>query len=711
MAKKVITSGYDPSSKSWMPVYDEDAHTKLGTLSGDLSSHSANSAVHITDEERNGWNQKLDDLSSSISSHTSTTAIHITDDERSSWNAKLDASEIENYYKKTETSSSNEIATALDGKEDTITFGYDEEDRINTINGSAVGGAVYSAGSGIDAAQFDNHIIQLDQEYQPAGNYVSSTVFETATATLSNAITAVGEGLDNLTTDFTAYTATNAGPIASGVAASAWIENFTPTSPLSGGDYIDITDDVVSVTGLDTIISGSNGISAKWNTETSAWDVKLEKEEIAYARYTTNAVLAGTEDADVVIDGLNEEEMYGDKITTNSDSITLQPGLYHADVKLMLQVTTPVAEYKSVKLVAGFTPNRSTEIDLDCSYVHNESICLSFDAMVSEEANVNLSINGLPAGVGYALSYFNIHEIVNVAGLLSSAQTDIVAGDGLSKNGNELAVKLGGGLKFGNNKELTIAVGNGLKISQSELTTDLELVLDDIAEETVEQVQEMQNDLDEKVTTTYAYANITGYSDMSQYGATTGQGVLIRYLFSVPIKNAVYVRGKNAEENGKVTTVGVYASQSYTQNKIILGIYEYDPEYTHSDGTKGRTIALCDTGGVTLKAGFNEFEMINFNKWEETTPNLKSSCIYYAAIYVSKNPGTGIDLATCPGYDTTFNANPQLTCDQSNVGFNLSTEAEKNTTLSDMGWGNGAYHELPQCPRVFMQFRNKKIDV
>lgn len=568
-------------------------------------------------------------------------------------------------------------------------------------------------------ADDDVHVTTADKDkwnsYDGAVSVLSGAIDELddSVAELASALDAKADAADLenyvLNSDFDDYKTSVADDIASGVAAKEWIDNFTPTSPLTAGDFISIEDDVISVSGLDTLISGTDGISAKWDTATSGWNITLDKEEIAYARYTTNSVIAAAEAADVTITGLQEAELYGDKITSNTDSITLQPGLYHADVKLMLHVTTPSPKYEAVKLAAGFSPARSTEIDLDCSYVHNESVCLSFDAMVSDELDVDLSIENLPAGVGYTLSYFNIHEIVNVAGLLTSAQTAIVAGDGLSKDGNELAVKLGGGLKFDNNKNITIAVGNGLKISQSELTTDLELVLDDIAEETVQQVQELSNDLDEKVTTTYDYAGITTYSDMSQYGATTGAGVLIRYLFSVPIKNAIYVRGMNAEEAGKVTVVGVYASQSYTQKPIMFGIYEYNPEYKHDDGSLGRTVALCDTGPVTLKAGFNEFEMVHFNKYDETTPDLKSSCIYYAALYVSKNPGTGIDLATCPGYDVTFNANPQLTCDQSNVNFDLSADEDKDKHLDDMGWGAAAYHELPQCPRVFMQFRNKKI--
>lgn len=724
------------------------AVTDVGTVSGDLISlsstvtaHTEDKDVHVTTSDKNRWDNYegaitvlsgyidgLDTDVSDVKDRLTTVETDLSSLQTDVSDLQSDVGNLESNVEslQSDVSTLNErvatVETELGNKADQSSL----DDVVSSVD--TITGDLESLTSTVNdhIADDDVHVTTADKDkwnsYDGAVSVLSGAIDEQddVISNLSDRVDTIETNLDDkadkteldsyvLNTDFDDYKTSVAADIAKGVAASAWIDEFTPTSPLTAGDFISIEDDVISVSGLDTLISGTDGISAKWDAAASGWNITLDKEEIAYARYTTNSVIAAAEAADVTITGLQEAELYGDKITSNTDSITLQPGLYHADVKLMLQVTTPSPKYEAVKLAAGFSPARSTEIDLDCSYVHNESVCLSFDAMVSDESVVDLSIENLPAGVGYTLSYFNIHEIVNVAGLLTSAQTAIVAGDGLSKDGNELAVKLGGGLKFDNNKNITIAVGNGLKISQSELTTDLELVLDDIAEETVQQVQELANDLDEKVTTTYDYAGITTYSDMSQYGATTGAGVLIRYLFSVPIKNAVYIRGMNAEEAGKVTVVGVYASQSYTQKPIMFGIYEYNPEYKHDDGSLGRTVALCDTGPVTLKAGFNEFEMVHFNKYDETTPDLKSSCIYYAALYVSKNPGTGIDLATCPGYDVTFNANPQLTCDQSNVNFDLSADEDKDKHLDDMGWGAAAYHELPQCPRVFMQFRNKKI--
>lgn len=717
------------------PVWDKAAHADITNLSGNFTAHSANNDMHTTTAEK------------------------------AEWNAKLGPDALNNYYTKSETSGAEQISGALDTLDQqfktyidsvaaAIAAGSAAGDWVTT-NGSTVLKAVTDVGtvsgnleslsSTVTAhtANDDIHVTTADKDkwnsYDGAVSVLSGAIDELDDSVdeLASALDAKADAAELesyvLNTDFDNYKTSVADDIASGVAAKKWIDNFTPTSPLTAGDFISIEDDVISVSGLDTLISGTDGISAKWDTATSGWNITLDKEEIAYARYTTNSVIAAAEAADVTITGLQKAELYGDKITSNTDSITLQPGLYHADVKLMLQVTTPSPKYEAVKLAAGFSPARSTEIDLDCSYVHNESVCLSFDAMVSEEADVDLSIENLPAGVGYTLSYFNIHEIVNVAGLLTNSQTAIVAGDGLSKDGNELAVKLGGGLKFDNNKNITIAVGNGLKISHSELSTDLELVLDDIAEDTVKEVQQISSDLDEKVTTTYAQANITEAADMTAQGdSTDGNGVLFGYIFSVPIKNKIYIVG-DEDDNGKpaekVTVVGLYCKQAISDaSSVIVGLYEYDPSVERNvDGkiTYGRTVALCDTGPITILEGYHEYPMKNFNtdNPEIYRPEkaLKSSNMYYAAMYISKGVvgGQQLQIASCPGYNTEFHANPQLSVTQEAIGIDIRQEEHRDTSFNDFGfswkknadgtYSTNAYHERSSMHRPFMLFRNKKI--
>lgn len=644
------------------------------------------------------------------------------------------------------------LSAAIDTKLDAGS--YLSANALNELSGywnevsavSAISGYGYSAWSATSAYDLSNFI---------SGSYLSANALDDVSATWNEVSSISGYGYSAWSAtsaiDFSEYvTSSNILPnamyvlSAAGDGSTEWaafapgesnygVSSLTPKYFTADIRETDTGEKVYAFSASQISVSGTSGVSAKYDETENRYVVFLEKEEIAYARYTTNSVVATDEATDVTITSLQEAEHYGDKITTNTDSITLQPGLYHADVKLMLQVTTPAPNYEAVKLAASFSPARSTEIDLDCSYVHNESICLSFDAMVSEESVIELSIENLPAGVGYTLSYFNIHEIVNVAGLLTSSQTDIVAGDGLSKDGNELAVKLGGGLKFDNNKNITIAVGNGLKISQSELTTDLELVLDDIAEETVKEVQQISNDLDEKVTTTYAQANITEAADMTSQGySTDGNGVLFGYVFSVPIKNTIYIAG-DVDEDGKpvekVTVVGLYCKQTIPDaSSVIVGLYEYDPSVERTiDGktTYGRTVALCDTGPITILAGYHEYPMKNFNtdNPEIYRPEkaLKSSNMYYASMYISKGVvgGRQLQIASCPGYNTEFHANPQLSVTQEGIGIDIRQEEHRDTSFNDFGfswkknadgtYSTNAYNERSDIHRPFMLFRNKKI--
>lgn len=778
-----------------VPVWDDKAHAEISAVSAGISGHLNDNVKHISNADREKWNAKVDPSAlndytyfSSFSSHSANNTVHVTEPDRIKWNAKVDPSAIadmattawvegkgyltahqnlseyattawvdeqhyltahqdlsdyatsswvtaqgyltahqdlsdfattawvegkgyltahqslENYYTKNETSGTEQIAGALNDKaneSDLEAFELEYRSYISGISGAIASGTAASAWLAESASQL------------------------ATTADVNDLEQAFNEYVSGISAD-----------IASGVAASAWLEeNAGKIQNLSAGDYIAINENVISVSGLDTLIAGNNGISAEWNTETSGWDIGLEKENLAYARYTANRVAAAEEAADVTVGDLLEAERYADKITRNEDNngLLLEAGLYHVDIRLTLNVTDPTPAYNTVKLVCGFSPERTTEHELDCSYAHNESICLSFDAMVGANGTAAIKIENLPKGVGYTLSNFNIHEIVNVAGILASSQTDIVAGDGLNKNGNELAAKLGDGLTFNGNKEISVAIkkGGGLKfVEDGSLAGELEIMLDDMTEETVQEVQQISNDLDEKVTTTYAQANITETADMtSQASIENGTGCLIGYLFSVPIKNKIYIQGDVDEEgNYKVTVVGLYCSQTLTtETPVIIGLYEYDPSAKRvaADGkvTYGKTIAFCDTGPVTIEKGYHEYPMKNFNT-AEAEKTLKSSNMYYAAIYISQGiaGGSNLKIASCQGYTDAFNdANPLLSVDQVNIGIDIRNGKNPNTSFNDFGFSwrpdhnnpghyiTNDYHERPSLHRPFMQFRNKPL--
>ena len=474
-------------------------------------------------------------------------------------------------------------------------------------------------------------------------------------------------------------------------------------------------------------ISGENGVSAEYDEAASAWLVGLTdyREKASWGQVTSDytTYVSGSEK---IID-LNAPTIVGDDIAISTGGdITLGEGLYHIDAQIDINVPAAniAASYYDVLFTIG---NRSTIHELDASYAHAETVNLSFDIKVGASASpIAMYIAQLPVGAQYKVRNFNIHEVVTIDALIEgSEQQTYDAGVGIQKyidpttSNPTFSAKIGLGLSADANGFFNVACGSGLKIDAQGGV--MAVTLDEVTEEVVNTVTELKGDLDTKVTVNFDYSNIDDSYNFDTVGSTTGQGVLLGYLFAVPINAKVYTDDDAASEYE--TLIGVYSKQQYTQNYVMFGLYEYDPSYPqwNQDHTEitgyGRTVPLCDTGAVKLKAGFNEFPVKHVNNKGETSPELKSSCLYYATLYVSKNPGGGIMLAGCPGYKTTFNTIPQITLDQANVNYDLNTmspEERAAWSYNDMGWGSWGgtenYHELPSAPRFFMQVRNKKKD-
>lgn len=474
-------------------------------------------------------------------------------------------------------------------------------------------------------------------------------------------------------------------------------------------------------------ISGENGVSAEYDAATSAWLVGLTdyREKASWGQVTSDytTYVSGSEK---IID-LNAPTIVGDDIAISTGGdITLGEGLYHIDAQIDINVPAEniAASYYDVLFTIG---NRSTIHELDASYAHAETVNLSFDIKAgTSAAPIAMYIAQLPVGAQYKVRNFNIHEVVTIDALIEgSEQQTYEAGVGIQKyndpitNNPTFSAKIGLGLSADANGFFNVACGSGLKIDAQGGV--MAVTLDEVTEEVVNTVTELKGDLDTKVTVNFDYSNIDDSYDFDTVGSTTGNGVLLGYLFAVPINAKVYVDDDATSEYE--TLIGVYSKQQYTQNYVMFGLYEYDPSYpqwnqSHTEITGyGRTVPLCDTGAVKLEAGFNEFPIKHLNSHGETAPELKSSCLYYASLYVSKNPGGGIMLAGCPGYKTTFNTVPQITLDQANVNYDLGAMGEATReafSFNDIGWGAWAgdtsYHELPSAPRFFMQVRNKKKD-
>lgn len=266
-----------------------------------------------------------------------------------------------------------------------------------------------------------------------------------------------------------------------------------------------------------------------------------------------------------------------------------------------------------------------------------------------------------------------------------------------------------------------------------------DITVEDI-EETVETVNELKDDFDTKITTNFQPAQITKTLDnINNYPGYTvsNGGYLIGSLFNVPFKHPIKI---------DETLLGVYCSKIETgKSKCILGIYEYKPYYQRKDqeGTVtgyGRTVSLCDTGIITLTTGFNEFPVKHLNKTidadnAETTPELKTDCLYYSTIFLSygnaasQNP---FKLMSAPGYDqNTNNIKPQIViknADEVTIRASLyegQSEYKEDLCFDDFGFtwcqnnyptptGENPYttaaapKEVPGADRFYMQIRNDK---
>lgn len=319
----------------------------------------------------------------------------------------------------------------------------------------------------------------------------------------------------------------------------------------------------------------------------------------------------------------------------------------------------------------------------------------------------------------------SVEETVGIAEYSGTIPT-YTAGTAIDMTSDVVSVQYNRGLMVNGNNQLEVRLGEGLDyLPDPQNPAIIAIGIHNDVEEVVEEVKELENTINTTVTTNMDFADITGKFDIAGDGSHTGDGVLLGYTFTVPLANKLYLEDV---ANEWVTKIGVYASQTYSQNYCIIGIYEFDfnqhpvPTTVNPNGYAGYTVPLCDTGRVKLHAGLNEFSIKHMNSKGETELSFKPDCIYYAAIYVSKNCGQNLSLAGKPGYNDPFNDSlPVMSMDMCNLNLDLSDSSKTATELdaisfNDFGWWGGgsdssqtqAYHECPNAHRFFMMVRNVK---
>ena len=499
-----------------------------------------------------------------------------------------------------------------------------------------------------------------DTLYQPKGNYVtSSTSIISANETYgltNDGDTIKWKKIENSDTTYIA----GKNIVISGIDNEISVSGLYNTTLTSTNDSVGIsstTDDNGNIQydlGITNPgISGVSGVSAYYDENEDKYIVGLEYNEIGFAKYSTNPNVFSTS---AIVTGYNEDlNVNPTKISLSKDKILLKKGFYHIDAQTNFNITTADNNYydvivKSIPIAATITQM------IDASYAHNETVDLSFDIKIAvDDTPLEISVENFKSNETFSITNLNIHEIISMPSQIEGGANNYQAGDGITLTNDTIAAKLGNGLEFNESNAIQVKLGAGLKFDEKQGVQSI--TIDNNVGEVVEEVNKLQEDLDTKITDNFPPAMITlanlQVAEGTQYAPSNG-GMLIGYLFTCPITHNIYSNTNNDYK----TRIGIYTKQWAGENKkVILGIYEYDPDYINPTTQQiGTTRALCDTGIIDLQHGYAEYDIKNLGK--ETTHEMTPGKFYYATIYLSYLAGdkNGITLFGAPGYNTQVNS-------------------------------------------------------
>lgn len=527
--------------------------------------------------------------------------------------------DLTQYYKKTETSSRQEISTEF-----TNTSAW-ANDTFQPIGNYVTSGNYITPGSAWVLVNDDNNIQWSGLDVSELGKkyIVKSTngSVKVGSATVGNVVT-YDLSADNMPTISSEYMLSN-------------YNSATNKYELSGATIV-----------------GENGISAEYNPATNEWNVGLEEyNNIGFAKYSTSSNVYSTS---AVVDGYTEDlNVNPTKIILDNDKILLKTGFYHVDVQTNFTIANPDNNYYNV-FVKSIPNAASITQMIDGSYAHTETVDLSFDIRITnDDTPLEISVEYFKTNETFAISNLNIHEIVSMPSQIEGGAGDYQAGNGISIGNDTIAAKIGNGLEFNESNAIQVKLGEGLAFTDDQGIKAISIDPAGEVAEVVKDVEALQDELDTKITDNFPPAMITlanlQVATGTQYAPSNG-GMLIGYLFTCPITHNIYVNNEKYQ-----TKIGIYTKQwSGDNKKVILGIYEYDPDYNEG-GQVGRTVALCDTGIIDLQQGYAEYEIKNVGK--DTTPIMTPGKFYYATIYLSYKAGdtNGITLFGAPGYNTQVN--------------------------------------------------------
>lgn len=488
-------------------------------------------------------------------------------------------------------------------------------------------------------------------------------------------------------------------------------------------------------------ISGENGVSAKYDVEASAWKIGLEEQTYEYleAKETDTTTVTA---AKQILNNFDQTTVVGSNISVVDGQITFgNTGLYHIDMQVDVTVANTDLSYYTVLLELANYNNptigetiKATTHEIDWSYTHTETINVSFDFKVTDAgrgAAVVISQLPLQDKAQVRVRNLNIHEVVTIDRVVDAALPTYSEGTAIaiqdSVEGKSIGVNVGLGLSADPmTNTLNVACGSGLKIDDQGGV--MAVTLDEVTEQVVETVQQLEQDMETKITTNFPQAAITVVNSYVPGGTESqfqsNKGFVYGNLFNIAMNHKIEINK---------THLGVYCKQNDNKNKYILGIYEYQPDYERltPDGVVsgyGRTVAKCDTGFVEILPGFHEYPVKHLNNTigtssAETDETMSTNNFYYAAIFFPKdrNGEQGLWLGSAPGYNTQLNeCKPQLLCSFNEIPASVNTSYSADLSFNDFGftWAYDDYtqkttyhqvasaHECYNSLRFFMQIRN-----
>ena len=480
--------------------------------------------------------------------------------------------------------------------------------------------------------EFTNTSAWANDTFQTKGEYVSASDFDS----LANKVNDIVEDVTGLYNVELSSTDNSIG--------------ITATTAADGTVKYDLTVDKVTLPD----ISGKNGVSAYFDEDESKYIVGLENyNDIGFAKYSTKP---NTYTTSAVATGYQEDlNVNPTKIALTGDQILLKNGFYHIDAQINFIIGTADNNYYDV-MVKSIPNAASITQMIDASYEHTETVDLSFDIRITnDDTPIEISVENYKTNETFAVTNLNIHEIVSMPSQIDSGVNNYQAGNGIAITNDTIEARLGNGLEFNESKTIQVKLGVGLKFDEKQGVQAI--TIDNNVGEVVEEVNKLQEDLDTKITDNYPPAMITltnlQVAEGTQYTPGNG-GMLIGYLFTCPITHKIY----SNTNNDYLTKIGIYTKQWAGDNKkVILGIYEYDPDYINPETKQvGTTRALCDTGIIDLQQGYAEYDIKNLGN--DTTHEMTPGKFYYATIYLSYLAGdkNGITLFGAPGYNTQVNA-------------------------------------------------------